>query len=567
MPHVHYPQWLRPAGVRSVRLTTGLVIFTYVGTHLLNHSLGNISLEWMERDLLVQKFIWQGWPGTAVLYSALVTHFLLGLWALYERRSLHWTPGEVAQLVLGLCIPPLLANHLVNTRVAFAEFGLNKGYAQLLYSFWIDSPTFGRVQLMLLVVAWLHGCFGIWFWLRLKPWFGAWRSVLLSAAVLLPVLALLGFLQSGREVIALAQDPVWRATATRPTIVGTGLQNHWLAGLRNDFLLFDGGALLLVLAARLIRTIRERRIGRFCVRYPDGRKVFAPLGFSVLEASRMGGVPHASSCGGRARCTLCRVRVLSIVALPAPAEAERRVLERLGADSQAVRLACQLRPAHDLSVWPLVPPTASMAFLQRRQRDVMPQERFAAFMFVDMRDSTRLAAAQLPFDSLFVVSRFLSAVSSAVMQAGGLPNQFMGDAVLAIFGLSTEPSTACRQALGAVPLVAANIDELNAALEQQLQAKIRLGIGLHCGRAVMGEIGFREHATFTAIGDPLNVASRLEQMTKEIACEAIVSEQVFQHAGVSAAGLPQLAARLKGRDAPVAVRVLSKAAQMPRSVA
>jgi adenylate cyclase len=558
-------QRLRPAGVRSVRLTTGLVVFTYVGTHLLNHSLGNISLAWMERDLLVQKFIWQGWLGTAVLYSALVTHFFLGLWALYERRSLHWTPGEVAQLVLGFCIPPLLANHLVNTRVAFAEFGLNKGYAQLLYSFWIDSPFFGRVQLTLLVVAWLHGCYGIWFWLRLKPWFGAWRSVLLSAAVLLPVLALLGFLQSGREVIALAQDPLWRAAAIRPTITGTGLQNHWLAELRNDFLLFVGGALLLVLAARLVRAVRERRIGRLCITYPDGRTVFAPLGFSVLEASRMAGVPHASSCGGRARCTLCRVRVLSDVPLPAPAEAERRVLERLGADSQTVRLACQLRPTHDLSVWPLVPPAASTTFLHRRQRDVMPQERFAAFMFVDMRDSTRLAAAQLPFDSLFVVSRFLSAVSSAVVQAGGLPNQFLGDAVLAIFGLSSEPSTACRQALGAVPLVAANINELNAALEQQQQAKIRFGIGLHCGRAVMGEIGFREHVTFTAIGDPLNVASRLEELTKELACEAIVSEQVFRHAGVSAAGLPQLAARLRGRDDLVPVRVLSKATQIPRA--
>jgi len=332
-----YLQRLRPTGVRSVRLATGLVLFTYVGTHLLNHSLGNISLAWLERDLLVQKFIWQGWLGTAVLYSALATHFFLGLWALYERRSLHWTPGEVAQLVLGLCIPPLLANHVVNTRVALAEFGLNKGYAQLLYSFWIDSPFFGRVQLMLLVVAWLHGCYGIWFWLRLKPWFGAWRGVLLSAAVLLPVLALLGFVQGGREVAALAQDPVWRAEATRPAIIGTGLQNLWLAELRNDFLLLDGGALLLVLAARLVRTVRERRAGRFRVLYPDGRTVFAPLGFSVLEASRMAGVPHASSCGGRARCTLCRVRVLSDAALPAPGEAERRVLARLGAHSQTVR--------------------------------------------------------------------------------------------------------------------------------------------------------------------------------------------------------------------------------------
>ncbi|MGZ2746947.1 adenylate/guanylate cyclase domain-containing protein [Burkholderia stagnalis] len=564
MSRFPYRQWLRRPGLRSIRLATGLVMFTYVGTHLANHALGNVSLAWMERDLLVQKFVWQGWLGSTALYGALVTHFFLGLWALYERRSVHWTPAELAQLVLGLCIPPLLANHLANTRIAFAEFGLDKGYAQLLYAFWNDSPFFGRVQLTLLVVAWLHGCCGVAFWLRLKPWFAAWRSVLLSAAVLLPVLALLGFLQGGREVAALARDPAWRAAAIVPAKVGTGLQNRWLAGLRNDFLIFDGGALLLVLSARLLRALRERRGGRLRIRYPDGRQVWVPLGFSVLEASRIGGIPHASSCGGRARCTLCRVRVLSDMPLPEPGDAERRVLERLGVDPRTVRLACQLRPTRDLSVWPLVPPAASAAFLQRRQRDVMPQERFAAFMFVDMRESTNLAAQQLPFDSLFVVSRFLSAVSSAVVRAGGLPNQFLGDAVLAIFGLSSEPAVACRQALDAVPRVAANIDALNGALEQQLKAKIRFGIGLHCGRAVMGEIGFREHVTFTAIGDPLNVASRLEQLTKEVGCEAIVSEQVFEQAGVSAAGLPQLAARVRGRDDLVPVRVLSKAAQMPR---
>ncbi|AVA34685.1 adenylate/guanylate cyclase domain-containing protein [Cupriavidus metallidurans] len=560
-----YPSFRRlwPTSVRSVRLATGLVLFTYIGTHLLNHSLGNFSLTWLERDLLVQKYIWQGWVGTILLYGSLVTHFFLGLWALYERRALYWTPGEMAQLLLGLCIPPLLANHVVNTRIAIAEFGMDKGYAQVLYAFWIDSPFFARVQLALLVVAWLHGCYGVWFWLRLKPWFGAWRSVLTSAAVLLPVLALLGFLQGGREVAALAQDPVWRAAAIRPATIGTPPQNLWLAGLRTDFLLFDGGALLLVLAARLTRTVRERRGGRFAILYPNGRKVLAPHGFSVLEASRLAGIPHASTCGGRARCTLCRVRVLSDVPLPAPAGAEQRVLDRLGADPQTLRLACQLRPTHDLAVWPLVPPAASAAFLQRSQQDVMPQERFAAFMFVDMRDSTRLAAAQLPFDSIFVVSRFMGAVCSAVVQAGGQPNQFLGDAVLAIFGLNSDPSTACRQALRAVPLVAARIDELNAVLQQQLQIRIRFGIGLHCGRAVVGQIGFSEHVTFTAIGDPLNVASRLEQLTKEMACEAIVSDQVFHHAGVSASSLPHVAARLRGRDEPVPVRILSLAAQMP----
>nr|WP_283949501.1 adenylate/guanylate cyclase domain-containing protein [Limobrevibacterium gyesilva] len=540
-------------------MASGLVLFTYVGTHLLNHSLGNASLGWLERGLLVQKFIWQGWLGTTALYGALATHFFLGLWALYERRSLHWTASELAQLVLGLCIPPLLATHLANTRISFAAFGLDKGYAQLLYSLWLASPFFGWLQLVLLTVAWLHGCYGIYFWLRLKPWFSAWRSVLLSAAVLLPVLALLGYVQGGRDVMALARDPAWRAGAIQPAFTGTDAQNLWLTELRDGFLVFDGGALLLVLLARLVRTMRERWAGRFCVRYPDGREVYAPLGFSVLEVSRMAGIPHASACGGRARCTLCRVRVLGDAPAPAPAEIERRVLARMGADWHSIRLACQLRPTHDISVWPLVPPAASNAFVQRRQLRAIAEERFAAFMFVDMRDSTGLAAGRLPFDAIFVVNRFLSAVSAAVVQAGGLPNQFLGDGLLAIFGLGTDPATACRQALAALPLVAANIGQLSAALEQELRKPIRFGIGLHCGRTVMGEIGFRDHVTFTAIGDPLNVAARLEELTKEIGCEAIVSDDVFRNAGVSGEGLPQIAARLRGRHEPVLVRVLHDA--------
>jgi adenylate cyclase len=564
MPGSRRLRSLRPAGARSVRLASGLVLFVYVGTHLLNHSLGNASLAWLERGLLVQKFIWQGWPGTILLYGALVIHFGLGLWALYERRSLHWTPAEVAQLALGMCIPPLLANHLVNTRIAFAAFGLDKGYAQLLYSLWIAQPSFGRVQLVLLVVAWVHGCYGIWFWLRLKPWFGAWRGVLPSLALLLPVLALLGYLQGGREVMALAQDPAWRAQALAQTVVGTPAQDRWLVDLRNDFLLFAGGALLLVLSARGARSLWERSRGRVCVRYPDGRQVHVPRGFSVLEASRIAGIPHASACGGRARCSLCRVRVVGDARLPAPREAERRVLARLDADPRFVRLACQLRPKADLAVWPLVPPAASGTFEPGRRWGAMPKERFGAFMFVDMRDSTRLAAEQLPFDSLFLVSRFLAATCAAIVQEGGLPNQFLGDGVLAIFGLATDPATACRQALAAVPRIATNIAALNEAIGPQLRQPIRFGIGVHCGRSVMGEIGFREHVTFTALGDALNVASRLQQLTRDVGCEAIVSDAVFRHAGISASLLTPLDARLRGRDEAVAVRVLPDAQQMPR---
>lgn len=544
-----------PASVRTVRLYSGFILFTYVSLHLLNHALGNVSLASMERGLLVQKFVWQGVIGTIMLYAALSVHFVLGLWALYERRRLYWTGGEFAQLLLGLAVPPLLANHLAATRIAFTTFDLNKGYAQELYSFWIASPFLGKAQLALLVVAWTHGCMGFYFWLRLKPWFERARSMLLATAILVPVLALLGYFQAGRTVVALAQDPTWRAATTAASIVGTPSQNAWLSNLRNGFLLFDGVALAVIFLARSARALYERRRGRVRIAYPNGRRVAVPLGFSVLEASRLGGIPHADPCGGRGRCSLCRVQVLGEPDLDPPEEEERRVLNRLGVNPAAVRLACQLRPHRDISVIPIVPPAAQLAFLHRRQGLMPPQEKFLIHMFVDMRDSTHFAARRLPHDSVFVLGRFIAGVSAAVLDAGGTPNQFLGDGILALFGLRTDARTAARQALAALGLVAHNVRQLAALLRDEVGDDLRFGIGMQCGPTIVGEIGFRDYVTFTGLGDPPNVASRLQTLSRVLGCEAVVGEDVLRAAGLSGDALPAYGARVRGRDTRVAVRI------------
>jgi adenylate cyclase len=111
------PSWWRSSIIRRARLCTGLVLFIYISAHLTNHSLGNYSLAWAESGLLVHKFIWQSTIGTTVLYGAFLVHFSLGLFALYERRTVHWSGSELAQLLLGLAVPPLLANHLAGTRI------------------------------------------------------------------------------------------------------------------------------------------------------------------------------------------------------------------------------------------------------------------------------------------------------------------------------------------------------------------------------------------------------------------------------------------------------------------
>lgn len=546
------PRLRRPT-LRGLRLATGLVLFAYVLTHLLDHALGNVSLAAMEEGLDWAAAIWLGPVGLPVLYGAMAVHAGLGLFALFERRSLRMRAGEAMQLVLGLAIPVLLVNHVVSTRVAGNLFGIDKGYPQILYKFWVDTPILGLAQVALLLTAWTHGCFGLHYWLRLKHWYPAARGVLLAGAVLVPALSLLGFAQGGRAVAALAADPIWRAENFGPATSGTPAQNDALNDIRDIFLLGYASALLVVLAARIART---RRPGHVALTYPDGRVVRVPRGLSVLDASRLHGVPHASVCGGKGRCSTCRVRVLGagLAQLAPPGEGERVVLERIGA-RPGVRLACQVRPRHDLTVVPLMSPHTRAEPGPGMRPAAAGEERFVVAAFIDMRGSTSLAAAHLPFDTVFIINRFLSAVAGAISAQGGTPNQFLGDGLLALFGLAEGPQAAARNALAAVAAVERAVAVLNAAMASELDAPIRYGMGLHAGTAVVGEIGDGAHAAFTAIGDPVNVASRLQDLTKTYACAAVVSEAVYRAAGATPEGEAR-AVTVRGASTELPVRLL-----------
>jgi adenylate cyclase len=559
--------WLPRQVIRKVRLYTGLVLFVYIFAHLLNHSLGNFSLALAERGLLIHKFIWQSMIGTIVLYGAFILHFVLGLYALYERRMVHWTGSELAQLLLGLAVPPLLVTHLTGTRIAFAAYGIDKGYAQVLYSFWVLSPYICMVQQALVIVAWTHGCIGIWFWFRLQPWFARVRSPLLSVAVLLPVLALLGFLQSGREVVALAHDPAWRAAALGPTRTGVRAQNLWLANLRDNFLVFDGGAVILVLLARLVRASLEQRRRRFTVTYPDGTRQTVPMGFSVLEASRLANIPHAGICGGRGRCTLCRVRLIGAHNLGPPGTMEIRLLRRLGADTATIRQACQIRPTTDVCVVPLVPAEEAESLMRRRHVAAIPQERFMVFVFVDMRDSTQLATSRPPYDAMFILGRFVNAVSEAAVEAGGQAAEFRGDAVVVEFGKRTDARTACRQAVASLPLIARNLGRLSDMLRDDLKGPLRFGIGVDGSSTVSGEIGYGDRSTVTAFGDALSIAARLQDLTKELACEALISDEVMRLGEIDATDFPRHAAILRGFDRMVPVRIIHSVLALTTNIA
>jgi adenylate cyclase len=555
-------EWLRGIGVRQVRLACGLVLFSYVLSHFLNHALGNISMEALAEGVYYHTAFWQFLPVAILLYTAAVVHLSLGVWALYQRRQFRWRAIEPLQLVLGLSIPVLIIAHLVGVRVGHTLFGHEKLYPQVLFAYWIVWPE--RVWLMLAVmtVAWTHGCIGLYFWLRMKAFFKRAAPFLLAAAVLIPVLAMLGFYQAGRSVVD-ADSAEWRAENLTPKQVGTAAQERTLERITRAFLISYLALLGAVLLARRARTLHERRGGMVTLSYGNGKTVRVPKGLSVLEASLRNNVPHASVCGGRARCSTCRIRVIGeTAALPQPSQREAFVLSRVGATDPSIRLACQLRPNADLSFFQLFTPQTVSADQPTSNPARIGQERYLVSLFVDMRGSTQLAEKRLPFDTVFIVNRFLGAVSQGVLDAGGRPNQFVGDGMLALFGLSASPQTACRQALQAAAAIANNVEELNRLLSHDLREPIRFGIGIHAGEVIIGDIGYRDHMVFTALGDAVNVAARLQDMTKSLACEAIISEEVRVSAGISDADLPQQEVAIRGRAEPMAVRIVAKAASL-----
>src|SRR5215510_7908843 len=202
--------------IRRLRLASGLVMLAYVTTHFVNHSLSLVSVQVMDFAL---EHIYQYWAsalGGVLLYGAFAAHYSLALWALWLRRSLKMPFAEATQLVLGFSIPFFLVDHVLQTRVADTFYGADVGYySTVLHTYFVDNPLRGVLQLVVLVVAWVHAMIGLWFWLRLKPWYRRWQPILYAFALLLPTLAILGYFEGGREVSAMAKDPAWVAELVR----------------------------------------------------------------------------------------------------------------------------------------------------------------------------------------------------------------------------------------------------------------------------------------------------------------------------------------------------------------
>ncbi len=516
-----------------LRSATGVIIGLYVTMHLCNHALGLISLNAQEGARPYVMALWHSLPGQTLLYGSLVIHAVCALMALARRRQFRMPLWEGTQLLFGLAIPYLLLVHIVNTRGTRILTGIDINYPYEIANLWVD-PWIRTKQIALVLLVWGHFVTGLHFWLRVQNGYRRWFTLILLFYVLVPVAALLGFAEVGMTMTAHAQsDPAWMKEMKTRGIPSDPARAATRASLKEWVSLSWVGVVGVVFLAAQIRHWLERRF-RFRVTYPGELSVEALRGMSILEVSRMAHRPHVSVCGGRARCTTCRVRVdQTDDLLPAPNKLEADALARINAPL-GLRLACQLRPSADLSVVPLLNPRLAFTTNARAAHGKeFGEERHVTILFIDLRGSTRLAEARMPFDVVFILNHYFAEMAEAVDQAGGHYSNFTGDGLMALFGLENSPDHGAEAALICARRMLEKIDGFNRRLASELTEPFAIGIGIHTGSAIVGLMGPPKTPILSALGDAVNTAARLENATKELQAPLVVSRDTLHAAGLT----------------------------------
>jgi adenylate cyclase len=540
--------------IKRLHLWAGLIVAAYVIPHMLNHALGLVSLDAMEAMRRAVHIVWLGPVGEVVLFAAFLTHFILALWTLYTRSTLRIPPWEAIQILLGLLIFPLLLVHIVGTSGVRHLLDYEPTYEYVIAALWVADPARGLQQAIMAAVVWAHLCVGLHFWLRMFTWYRTALPYIYAAMLLIPVLALLGFASVGRMLAEQAEmDPGFLPRLFGPIFMPSmaDMVSHLKLVEPNGWLVF-GLLVLSVLIARIVRHYWRHRHGSHTIRLPDGRTLEAPHGQTILETLRVHGVPHASVCGGRGRCTTCRIDVGDAVhRLPAPGEVETKALARIGAAS-SVRLACQTRPTADIAIHPLLPASAT-ARDAYRPGGVTAREQTIAILFLDIRGSTRLGERKLPYDVLFTLNQFFAEMSAALAETGGHYSNFTGDGLMAMYGVSGRIEDGCRDAVRGAARMVARLDELNRRYAHDLPEPLRMGLGIHCGEVIVGTMGPPTAQNFTAIGDAVNVTARLEALTKDFGCALVLSEEAAIHAGFDMSGCAKRTTGVRGRIGEISV--------------
>ena len=246
-----------------LRLISALVLLTFVVCHLTSHIFLLVSIPLASGILGILMTFWWTEIGGILLATALLLHFFNALWSIYVRRSLRLSRWEWAQLGLGLAIIPLMVGHVVGTRIAAEFLGVSETYYSVLVLHWVVRPEYPLLHIAAVLTVWVHASIGIHFWLHTKRWYPAWRAPLAVIALLIPTLAIAGYVAAGNHIVREAEKPGFVAATLRAANITPAETAEARADRTADH------ARLFRLAAVAIRRPRRSRLDLSAASTPD----------------------------------------------------------------------------------------------------------------------------------------------------------------------------------------------------------------------------------------------------------------------------------------------------------
>jgi len=249
---------------------------------------------------------------------------------------------------------------------------------------------------------------------------------------------------------------------------------------------------------------------------------------SILQISLKNQIPHVHACGGNARCSTCRILVLENPEnLSARNEAEMMLTRKKGLEEN-IRLACQTKLRGDVKIRRLVLDQEDIQEVVAASTFSTGKEKKLAILFSDIRSFTPFAESSLPYDVVHALNRYFKKMGDCVIENGGIIDKYMGDGLMALFGVDTDdPEEACMSAVRAALAMLDGLNEVNRYVRSHINVEFKIGIGINYGEAIIGEIGHPEKKQFTALGDTVNIASRIESTTKKAGAPLLVSDSVY----------------------------------------
>ena len=252
---------------------------------------------------------------------------------------------------------------------------------------------------------------------------------------------------------------------------------------------------------------------------------------TILDTSIQNKIPHLRECGGNGKCTTCRVRIMEGDENVSPrTKKEQKVAEQRKWDS-SIRLACQCKVNGDVKLQRLI---WSSAEVNKIQKELVPEgkaeERSIAILFCDLRNFTNLSTQNTSFDIAYLLNRFYTVLGDPILLNNGVIYQYVGDEIVGVFGTAGgSKEKNCMDAIRAAKAMQYALDRLNKIELKDFDVKLEIGIGVNFGKAFVGHLGHPTHRVFSVVGDPVNVASRIEGQTKQSKTKLLISDSVYKH--------------------------------------